>query len=65
MKKNPDYYSVTDLVEIGLFGREKAYALMRSPEFPSVRIGKKFLVNREAFWAWVNQQKTGGREGVR
>ena len=28
--KNPDFYSVTDLVNIGLFGRDKAYALMHS-----------------------------------
>ena len=31
--KNPDFYSVADLVNIGLFGRDKAYALMHSPIF--------------------------------
>ena len=61
--KNPDFYSVTDLVNIGLFGHDKAYALMHSPDFPSVRIGKKLLVRREAFWLWLNSQTVAGGDG--
>lgn len=58
--KSDDLYSVKDLVSLGLFGRDKAYRIMHSPGFPSVRIGKVFFVQKEAFWNWFNSQAVNG-----
>lgn len=38
-----------------------AYELMSEKDFPSMRVGKRMLVPREKFIAWVNQQSGGER----
>ena len=39
--------------------RSSAYELMHDKEFPAVRIGSRFVVPKEKFRQWVEQQ-TGG-----
>jgi len=65
MKKgeNQNLYSVKDLVQLGFFGRDKAYRIMHSPGFPSVRIGNIFYVQKEAFWNWFNSQTVNRTDG--
>lgn len=36
--------------------RNTAYALVQRPDFPSFRIGKRVLVNRELLQSWMNKQ---------
>lgn len=38
-----------------------AYELMHEKDFPSVRIGNRFLVPKEEFQAWI-KIKTGGKK---
>ena len=40
-----------------------AYELMSEKDFPSMRVGKRMLVPREKFIAWVNQQSRGEYRG--
>lgn len=56
------FYSVKDLIALGIGGQNKVYTLMRSPDFPSVRIGGRLLVPKEAFWNWLKEQSQKGGE---
>lgn len=37
--------------------RAGAYALLHSEGFPSIRIGKRMLVQRDAFLCWLDEQQ--------
>jgi len=56
------FYSAKDLIALGIGGHNKVYALMNSPDFPSVRIGGRLLVPKEAFWNWLKEQSQKGGE---
>lgn len=46
-------YTTKDLqIALGI-GRETAYSLMRSKAFPSMRIGSRYVVSREALNDWL------------
>ena len=38
-------------------GRDKAYALMHSKGFPSVKIGGRYFVEEEALREWLNKYR--------
>jgi excisionase family DNA binding protein len=53
---------VKDIMELTGIGRDNAYRLMRSGEFPVKMIGKKYLVHEEVFQNWLKgEQKTKKR----
>lgn len=37
--------------------RGKTYEIMKSSDFPTIYIGKRMVVTREAFFEWLNQDK--------
>ena len=47
-------YTVNDLRQLGL-GRDKAYQLMRSEAFPSIKIGGQYYVDEKAFEEWLKR----------
>ena len=51
---------VNDIQKILKIGKEAAYSLMRNHAFPSVKIGKRYVVEKEAFKQWLKRQE--GRE---
>ena len=51
------YLNVKDLQKIMPIGRDKAYALMRSSVFPSVKIGGQYLVSEVALEEWEKQYR--------
>ena len=58
--ENKSFYTVTDVKNLTTFGRDKAYALMKSKGFPAIKLGRTYLVTKENFEAWANQY--AGRE---
>ena len=48
-----------ELSETLKIGRDKAYALIKSPTFPSIRIGNRYIVTEQALTSWLinNQYK--------
>lgn len=57
MDKNKDnlkVYRVKDLMECLHIGKDKAYNLMRSIDFPSMQIGKTYIVTKEKFEQWLD-----------
>ena len=47
------FYTVTDIKNILTIGANKAYNLVNSDGFPSLRIGRKILVPKDEFEKWV------------
>lgn len=44
-----------DLQTILKIGRDRAYALMRSKAFPSIKIGARYYVTKEALDEWLRK----------
>lgn len=47
------FYTVTDIRNILTIGTNKAYNLIKSDGFPSIKIGRKYLVPKDEFEKWV------------
>ena len=60
MNKRDNYSEVLHPADLQRFlgiGRDKAYALMRSKAFPAIRIGKQYIVTKEALADWLETNK--------
>lgn len=53
----PPFLTANDLVEIMRIGRSSAYELMRTEQFPSIRIGKSVRVPKSAFIQWLERNQ--------
>lgn len=49
--------NVKEMQEILRIGRDKAYALMHSRAFPSIKIGGRYFVEAEALEEWLQKQR--------
>ena len=47
-------YTVDDVAALLGIARGKAYEYVRSGDIPSIRMGKRYLIPRERFHAWLN-----------
>lgn len=47
--------TVKELKELLKVGRDTAYALMHSSGFPSIKIGGRYYVSKEALDKWLEQ----------
>ena len=48
--------SVPGVAEVLGISRAAAYALVRSREFPSLKVGTRILVPKDKFIAWIDEQ---------
>ena len=48
-----------DLQDILHIGKNKAYELMKSSCFPTIRIGKRMYVNRDRLYRWIEDYTYG------
>ena len=53
------FYSQRDIREILGVSRAYVYMLMKQPDFPKFRIGKRILVPIDEFNRWLDEQKKG------
>ena len=58
----PEMLSAKDLMEILPVSRSGVYALLRDPTFPTIRLGRRVIVPRDAFCAWLQKNMTGDVE---
>ena len=58
-EKNEDIilYDVPKIQEILHCGRNVAYNLMNSKDFPSIQIGKRLYIEKKEFEKWINLLK--------
>ena len=51
-----------DVAQILGISRAGAYALFHAEDFPCIRIGKRVLVERDAFLHWLEMQSGGKKK---
>jgi len=56
----PLFLNVKDLSKALGIAPSSCYELMHEKDFPSIRIGKRLVVQREKFIEWVDEQSKGG-----
>lgn len=49
--------TATDLAKYLKIGRDKAYALIKSPSFPALQIGSRYIVTEQALIEWLDDNK--------
>lgn len=54
-------YTVGDIMRILHIGRNSAYSVMTDRSFPSIRIGKKLVVEKNAFIDWLDENRGNNR----
>ncbi len=54
-KIEPAVYSVPEVAALLEINLPKAYELARQEGFPSIRIGRRIVVPKEAFHRWLEQ----------
>ena len=50
-------FGVKELQVLLGIGRDAAYALMRNRAFPSMRLGGRYIVGRDAFNQWLKRNE--------
>ena len=50
-------FDTKDLAAMLKIGRDRAYDLMRSEGFPSIKIGKTYRVDEEALLQWIRDNR--------
>lgn len=48
--------TVADLQQVLGCGRRQAYELVNRADFPTIRLGRKILIPRDAFLRWMDKQ---------
>ena len=54
---DPVLYTVDDVQRIFKLGKNKAYELLRSDGFPSIKLNKRFYVSQHELCKWIAAQK--------
>ena len=55
---NINILTVKDVQETLKIGRNRAYDIFARADFPAIRIGKKFVVEEQAFRKWLQEKRT-------
>ena len=56
-QKEPVILQTKDLMKYLNLGRDRAYALMRTKGFPSIQLGKTFVVSKASLAKWLSQNE--------
>jgi len=59
MKESLEIYTYKDIMKILGIGKNQAYQLLKSEEFPVIRIGKTYKVSKYVFNQWLHHKNTG------
>lgn len=52
-----EVYTTKDMMKILKFGKTKMNALLRSGEFPAVKIGGQYRITKEELEKWLEENK--------
>lgn len=53
VSEDPVIYTTADIQRILKCGRRQAYDIMKSPAFPSIQIGTKYIVTKQSLEEWL------------
>lgn len=48
-------YTIKDIQDYLGIGKNNAYKLIKLPNFPVIKIGKKYIIPKDAFEEWINK----------
>ena len=65
MIDNQRLISVPELARYLSIGRCKAYDLAKQPDFPSIKIGQKILIDTELLEKWLQNKAETTLKGVK
>lgn len=54
---NPELLKPVEVMSILRVSRSKLFKLMQTSTFPSIRIGRTLLVEKDSLLSWINNQK--------
>jgi hypothetical protein len=54
--KQTTFYNVTDLQRLLRIGRNSAYKLTASKNFPSIYVGNRIIIPADRFGKWIDEQ---------
>ncbi|MEX1377133.1 MAG: helix-turn-helix domain-containing protein [Eubacteriales bacterium] len=54
----PTMLNASEISEVLGISKAKAYELMNSREFPTLRIGKRMMVSKEQLIHWINKESS-------
>lgn len=54
----PLFLTVTELSDLLQIGMNKAYELVKSPEFPAIKFGHKIIIPTQELFEWVSDKST-------
>ena len=52
-------YTVKEIAGILKISKSKAYELIRTSTFPTIRIGKRIIIPRDGFFEWMRREVGG------
>ncbi|MCC5910073.1 MAG: helix-turn-helix domain-containing protein [Clostridiaceae bacterium] len=58
MKNQKLVYRVSDLCDLLDIGKNSAYRLVHSEDFPKIIVGKKILIPKKAFEEWLDNNSS-------
>lgn len=50
-------FTVEDIMNILQIGRNRAYDIFRRDDFPAILIGKKYVIEQNAFYMWLQSRR--------
>lgn len=53
IERLPMFLTVEDVAKVMGIGKPNAYELFKRQDFPSIRVGRRLVVAREAFLRWA------------
>ena len=59
-KKEPDVMQVKDVVRLLHCSKNTVYKLIQAGSIPHVKVGCRYIIPRDKFVAWVNENAHGG-----
>ncbi|UUZ93135.1 helix-turn-helix domain-containing protein [Paenibacillus sp. P25] len=57
MSKEKVMLGVADIMKKMGIGRDRAYEIMKSGEFRSIKLGRRYLVHEEVFEKWLKGER--------
>ena len=52
--------NMKEVCELLKIGQRRCIAMFESEGFPAIKLGKRYMVNKEALWSYVNSRNYAG-----
>ena len=59
MRESLEIYTYKDIMQMLGIGKNQAYQLIKSGQFPVIRIGKSYKISKQVFNHWLHHKNAG------